>query len=162
MLKGPAHYQGVIHVPFIWSDPEQKGGAVSEAVSGTIDIAQTVLDRARIAPYHGIQGQSLVPATRGEPMPNRPGVLVEQETTMFAFGRPKPFRVRTLVTPQWRMTFSDDPEVCELYDLLEDPAEMHDLWRDPSREGVRQELLQMLAAQLILHQDDTPLPTAQA
>jgi arylsulfatase A-like enzyme len=162
MLKGPAHYQGVIHVPFIWSDPDQKKARTCDEPAGTIDIAQSILDRAHIAPYHGIQGQTLVPATRGEPLSPRPGMLVEQETTMFAFGRPKAFRVRTLVTPQWRMTFSDDPEVCELYNLVEDPDEMHDLWADPSCKRVREELLETLARQMMLHQDDTPLPTAQA
>jgi arylsulfatase A-like enzyme len=162
MLKGPAHYQGIIHVPFIWSDPAQSGSRVCDQPAGTIDIAQSVLDRARVAPYHGIQGQSLVPGIRGQFLLERPGILVEQETTMFAFGRPNPFRVRTLVTPQWRITFSDDPEVCELYDLAEDPDEMHDRWHDPSCRDVRQELLQALAAQMIRYQEDTPLPTAQA
>ena len=81
---------------------------------------------------------------------------------MFAFGRPKPFRVRTLVTPEWRLSFSDDPDVCEMYNLAEDPEEMHDRWRDPTCDHVREELLHLLAAEMIRHQDDTPLPTAQA
>ena len=162
MLKGPAHYQGVIRVPFLWADPASSTTRTSDDLGGTLDIAQSVLDRARVAPYHGIQGRSLVPATRGEAMSERLCMLVEQETTMFAFGRPKAFRVRTLVTKGWRLTYSDDPEVCELYNLAEDPDEMHDRWRDPSCAAVRRDLLEVLATQMILHQDELPLPTAQA
>jgi arylsulfatase A-like enzyme len=162
MLKGPAHYQGVIRVPFIWSDPQYTTPRVSGELAGTLDIAQTVLDRAHIAPYHGIQGRSLVPLARGEQAADRIGMLVEQETTMFGFGRPKAFRVRTLVTKGWRLTFSDDAEVCELYNLADDPDEMHDRWADPACASVRNDLMEVLATLIIQHQDESPLPTAQA
>ena len=66
-----------------------------------------------------------MPDARGDTSVEVPGMLVEQEATVFAFGRPGPFRVRTLVTKRWRLSFSDDPGVCELYD-----------WNDRMRYGI--------------------------
>lgn len=162
MLKGPTHYQGLIRVPFIWADPDLSVPRVVNALSGTLDIAQTVLDRARLAPYHGIQGRSLMPAVRGDELPARAGMLIEQESTSFTFGRPQPFQIRTLVTERWRLSFSEDPGVCELYDLAEDPHEMSNLWDTAGARAVREQLIAQLAVEMVLHQDTTPLPTAMA
>ena len=103
-----------------------------------------------------------MPDARGDTSIEVPGMLVEQEATLFAFGRPGPFRVRTLVTKRWRLSYSDDPGVCELYDLQNDPDEMQDRWSDLSCASVRAELLELLATEMIRHQDESPLPTAQA
>jgi len=162
VLKGPAHYQGLIRVPFIWSDPAAPAARVVSSLGSTLDIAKTVLDRARVAPYHGIQGESLAPVARGEAAPARTGVLIEQEPTSFLFGRPKHFLIRTLVTERWRMSFSDDPAVCELYDLAADPHELTNLWEAPQAKAERDRLIEQLAATLLRHQDVTPLPTAMA
>ena len=35
-------------------------------LAGTLDIASTILDRARIEPYNGIQGKSLMPLIAGD------------------------------------------------------------------------------------------------
>lgn len=162
MLKGPAHYQGLVRVPFLWADPATATPRVVSSLAGTLDIAQTVLDRARIAPYHGIQGRSLLPAARGEATPGRAGILIEQEPTSFAFGRPRHFHIRTLVTERWRLSFSDDRAVCELYDLAEDPHEMANLWGTQGSSGVCDRLIQQLTVEMLQHQDTSPLPTAMA
>lgn len=165
MLKGPMHYQGVVRVPFIWSDPalpETRRGTVCEAPAGTLDIAGTVLDRAGIAAYNGMQGLSLREALeRGAPLP-RPGVLVENEPVMFQFGRPRRFRLRTLLTGQWRITQSDDRALCELYDLEKDPLELRNLWDDPGAASRRAELTDLLLAAMIEHADASPLPAGVA
>jgi hypothetical protein len=67
-----------------------------------------------------------------------------------------------LVTKRWRLSFSDDPGVCELYDLQNDPDEMQDRWNDLDCASVRAQLLELLATEMIRHQDESPLPTAQA
>ena len=57
ILKGPIHYDGLIRVPFIWADtPDRLKQGVTAAVSGTLDLARTFLDRADLEPYYGIQG----------------------------------------------------------------------------------------------------------
>ena len=42
------------------------GAHEADVLGGTLDIAATILDRARIQPYNGIQGESLLPAIAGE------------------------------------------------------------------------------------------------
>lgn len=162
MLKGPAHYQGLVRVPFLWADPAAKPVGASSQLAGTLDIARTVLARAGIAPYHGIQGHSLLPATRGEKLPARSGMLIEQEPTVYAFERPAAFRVRTLVTERWRLSLSNDEGVCELYDLQEDPQELRNLWNAPAAAQARGTLTEQLAVEMMRHQDQCPLPLAQA
>ena len=66
LLKGPAHYDGITHVPFIWAEPGTRPSRRTDVLGGTLDIAATILDRARIQPYNGIQGESLLPAIIGE------------------------------------------------------------------------------------------------
>src|SRR5690606_5129958 len=66
MLKGALHYRSLGRVPFIWSDPARRQQASTDALSGTIDIAQTILSRAGVAAHNGIQGVSLLAAAAEE------------------------------------------------------------------------------------------------
>ena len=51
MLKGNYAYQGLIRVPFIWAEPDgARAGTRTDALAGTLDIAATMLDRARSRP----------------------------------------------------------------------------------------------------------------
>src|SRR5258707_8303536 len=66
LLKGAEQYQSITRVPFIWSDPQ--AGALARrtnALASTIDIPATVLDRALIEPFSGMQGRSVIPALAG-------------------------------------------------------------------------------------------------
>ena len=65
LLKGPAHYEGITRVPFIWAEPGARPARRTDVLGGTLDIAPTILDRARIQPYNGMQGESLLPALDG-------------------------------------------------------------------------------------------------
>lgn len=167
MLKGPLHYRSVAQVPFIWSDPAIPAadqGRVMPEVASTLDIAQTILARTGIAPYNGIQGINLLPWLQGhaQAKPTRPGVMVENEPMLYKFGRPAHFKVKTLFTDGWRVTLSTDAAACEFYDLTTDPHEMHNLWNDLPARGKRDELITMMAMEMLAGADDSPLPTGQA
>ena len=162
MLKGPLHYQGVIRVPFICKIPGSAAGVHHPGLAGTIDIAATVLDIARIAPFNAIQGKTLLPAIDGGATPARGGMLVENEAAFFQFGTGRRFRVRTLVTERWRLTLSDVAGIAELYDLQNDPLEQTNLWDAPASREVLPGLLHQLVQTMIEHQDLAPLPTAIA
>lgn len=163
MLKGPAHYEGVTHVPFIWADTKDaaKPGTCS-ALAGTIDIGSTVLDRAGIAPYNGYQGKSLLPLIDGSADKVHDSVLIEDDQQRSYFGYDSPPRIRTLVTERWRMTMSHGVTWGELYDLEKDPSEMNNLWDDSSHASVRAELTEVLARRQMDLVDRSPLPTAVA
>ena len=78
MLKGAEQYQSIVRVPFIWSDPlAEKQPARTVALGSTMDISATVLDRAKIEPYSGIQAKSLLPALGGNAV--RDSVLIQYD-----------------------------------------------------------------------------------
>jgi arylsulfatase A-like enzyme len=163
LLKGPAHYEGITHVPFIWAEPGQRPARRSGILSGTLDIAPTILDRARIAPYNGMQGVSLLPAINGErPAAARDSMVIEDDQQRAALGFTASPRLRTLVTPRYRLTIAHDDAWAELYDRDNDPHEMDNLFADPAHRGLRAELMEKLAYRQMELADRSPLPIGRA
>ncbi len=162
MFKGPLHYDGLIRVPFIWSDPDDSyGGETLGALAGTVDIARSILERAGLAPFHGIQGCNLMQLMAGQ-TPARDALLVEEDNQRAFLGFDRPVRLRTLVTERWRLTVYRGVAWGELYDLQEDPHEMHNLWQVPRYQTVRGELLWQMVKTMEDWSDDSPLPRARA
>ena len=98
LLKGPIHYRGLIRVPFVWRDPAAPRGLRSAALAGAIDFAPTILARAGVAPWNGIQGADMGPLIAGHGSALHAELLVEEEGQ-----RPQPpfagrVRMRSLVT----------------------------------------------------------------
>jgi arylsulfatase A-like enzyme len=161
LLKGPAHFDGITHVPFIWAEPGARPAGRSDALSGTLDIAATILDRARVQPYNGIQGISLLPALAGE-RPARDSMVIEDDQQRAVLGHQAPPRLRTIVTERWRMTIAHGEPWGELYDLANDPHEMDNLFDDAGARGVRAELMEKLAYRQMELADRSPLPMGRA
>jgi arylsulfatase A-like enzyme len=164
LFKGPLHYEGLVRVPFIWHDPEVAAkNAVSHALSGTLDIADTILDRAGLAGYNGIQGASLMPIVRGETDPQRrDAVLIEEEGQRTHLGFNQPPSVRTLITERWRMSVYRGVSWGEMYDLDSDPCGSHNLWNDPAYAPARAELTEQLVRKTLDLTESSPLPTRVA
>ncbi len=163
LLKGPAHYRGITHVPFIWAEPGERPARRTDVLSGTLDIAATILDRARIEPYNGVQGISLLPALNGEAAAAaRNSMVIEDEQQRAIMGFKSPPRLRTLVTQRWRMTIAHGDAWGELYDLHNDPHEMDNLFDDAGHRGIRAELMEALAYRQMELGDRSPLPTGRA
>ena len=163
MLKGPAHYEGVTRVPFLWADTkDQAKPGTTDALAGTIDIGATILDRAGLAPFNGYQGKSLLGLAKGDSEPVHGSVLIEDDQQRSYFGYDRPPRIRTLITERWRMTMSHGVSWGELYDLQNDPDEMNNLWDDTAHASVRAEMTETLARRQMELVDRSPLPTAVA
>lgn len=163
LLKGPAHYDGVTHVPFIWAEPGRRPARRSDGLSGTLDIAPTILDRARIAPYNGVQGESLLPMIDGEPSATaRDCLVIEDDQQRATLGFAAPPRLRTLITQRYRMTIAHGDRYGELYDRQTDPHEMDNLFDDAAHRAVRAELMERLAYREMALADRSPLPTGRA
>jgi arylsulfatase A-like enzyme len=163
LLKGPAHYEAITHVPFIWAEPGAPRAARSDALGGTLDIAATILDRARINPYNGLQGMSLLPAIKGEPLPReRDSIVIEDDQQRASLGFVAPPRLRTLITQRYRLTIAQDDPWAELYDRQDDPHEMENLFDDAASRGVRAELMERLAYREMELADRSPLPSGRA
>jgi arylsulfatase A-like enzyme len=162
MLKGPYHFQGLIRVPMLINVPGLTTGTVTHALGCTVDLAQTMLHLAGLEPYHGIQGQSLVPLLTDPTATVREHVLIEDDGQHALKGTNRTIRLRTLVTPEWRLTYYDGFPFGELYNLLDDPLEHRNLWNVPEAQATRAALSEQLLRTIIDQQDRSPLPEYRA
>jgi arylsulfatase A-like enzyme len=163
LLKGPAHYESIIHVPFIWAEPGKRAARRTDMLAGTLDIAPTILDRASVRTYNGIQGVSLLPVLEGTNATiARDSMVIEDDQQRAMFGLSSGSRLRTLITQRWRMTIAQDDSYGELYDLQSDPHEMENLFEDPAHQGVRAELMEKLAYRQMELSERSPLPIGRA
>jgi arylsulfatase A-like enzyme len=163
LLKGPAHYESITRVPFIWAEPNKRAVRRIDMLAGTLDIAPTILDRASVEPYNGIQGVSLLPVLEGvNASIARDSMVIEDDQQRAVFGLAAGSRLRTLVTQRWRMTIAQDDSYGELYDLHSDPDEMENLFEDSAYRSLRAELMEKLAYRLMELSDRSPLPIGRA
>lgn len=157
MLKLLLHYQGIIRVPFIWHDPTAPThGQVDQGLGSSIDIATTILARAGIQPYNGIQGRDLQSSAPPE------AVIVEEDSQRLMTGFDRPQRVRTVITDQFRMSLREGEDWHELYDLARDPGEVENLYDHPDARPIRHQLCEIMIRRMIALQDRSPLPAYRA
>ncbi len=158
LLKGPYVHHSTYRVPFIWRDPALAGGDTDDALCSSIDIAPTLLARAGVAGYHGVQGRDIRAAGRREQL------LIEFEDN--AFPKPHfpdaPANSRTVLTDRHRLTVYHGRDWGELFDLHTDPDETRNLWNDPAAAGLRSEMLARLAQSLIGAVNTSPFPRVLA
>lgn len=163
LLKGPLHYQSLIRVPFIWSDPStSENGRINNKVGGTIDIAKTILDRVGLQAYNGIQGKNLLKESVESNDELDECILIQEDQQRNVFGFDSPPRVHSLVTEEWRLTLYDGLEQGELYNLINDPLENNNLWGDKHSEKIKSELLELFVRKCIDGVDKSPVPTGLA
>lgn len=163
LLKSALHYQSLIRVPFLWHEPDMPmPGAPSPGLASTIDIAGSVLARAGLAPYHGIQGRSLLPCLHDPEHRLRDALLIEEDGHAPTFGLTAPVRLRSLLTEQHRLSIYDHAGWSELYDLEQDPHEQHNLIDQSDGLALRARLFESLAREMMMADDRSPLPTGRA
>ncbi|MGB7303015.1 MAG: sulfatase-like hydrolase/transferase [Burkholderiaceae bacterium] len=156
LLKGAVPLQSINRVPFLWADPRRSSIGSTPTLASTVDIAATVLDRAQLVPYNGMQGRSLG-NTLATGAPHRDELLVEFNDVTARLGFEEPARVRSLINERWRYTIYGGLSWGELYDRQNDPDETHNLWDDPQYRTIRGELAERLAYQLTNLMDESPL-----
>ena len=133
LFKGPVHYEGLLRVPLIVRGGAFEAGSVVDEPVGLIDLAPTIL---------GAAGLEVPPSMEGRPLLDgqRPYVLTENDHQAgFKLS------LRTLTTKRHKITrYVGREGLGELYDLQEDPDEMHNLWESAESWSLRSELLEML------------------
>jgi len=142
-------YETSIRVPLLFFCPELfEGGTRIENVVANIDIAPTLLEVAGLVPPAHMDGRSFSKLTRGEAIPWRDALLYEYYWEWNYPQTPTIFAVRGDRYKYIRYHGIWDTD--ELYDVLNDPLEIHNLIRDPSAAPVasrlRQRLFDLLAS----------------
>ena len=161
MLKGPLPFQSITRVPMIWSDPTTRAGVRTDTMASTIDISASILDRAGLTPYNGMQGRSFVKSLDGI-QPHRDEVLIEQNDGGPRMGLDAAARVRTLRTAKWRISVYAGAGWGELYDLAADPKETRNLWDDAAYAEDKATLSMRLVEHLTFQMDESPRATRLA
>ncbi|MHA7880092.1 MAG: sulfatase family protein [Saccharospirillum sp.] len=159
VLKMGLHFQSVIRVPFILCDPQRPGdaGRCDAELGSAIDLMPTLLQRAGIQVPVGVQGQNLFSRERAcvPVLIEDPGIEVFEDSDAS-------HSLVTLVTRNWRLTVFEGRSYGELYDLVTDPHECHNLWDDPGYGATRHSLQQALMQRLLALRDKRLVATARA
>ncbi|MDF9301960.1 sulfatase-like hydrolase/transferase [Tritonibacter mobilis] len=136
ILKGPMPYEGLLRVPMIVKGPGVPAQNVVDDPVSTLDLASTFYDYARVAPGLAQHGQSLRPLLEGqgardyammewELLPNRVGVALS---------------MRTVRTKDAKLTMDLLSGAGEMYDLMNDPDEMTNIFDDPAHTALQARL----------------------
>jgi arylsulfatase A-like enzyme len=143
IYKGSRFYEGLTHVPMIYSWPGViREGVVSEALVELVDIPQTLLQAADLAEVDGMQGKSLFPLLTGKAPADahKPYVLCEYFDALdVPDGRAT--RASMYFDGRYKLSVYHGLDLGELYDLETDPNEFHDLWDSPAHRELRHALL---------------------
>lgn len=139
-------YEESIRVPLIVRDPRlpaDRQGTTDKRMALNIDLAPTLLAAAGIPAPATMQGRDLTPLLQGK-------VADDWRTDFFyehAIIRSKDFipASQALVTGRMKYILWPDYQVEELFDIIADPGEEHNLIKDPAQATVLEALRQRFA-----------------
>ncbi len=145
IFKGPFMYEHLVRVPMMIRVPEALGGFVGmvhEPVT-LLDLAPTLLDFAGLTPPAACDGFSLKPALTGKgPLAQRPFIVSQY------FGKQQwvnPMRMIRTATMKYIEAANGD---AELYDLQQDPDELHNLAHAPAPASTHEKVRDQWRSQL--------------
>ena len=164
--KEEKHYDACFRVPLIVAGPDPGRGQVCDEIVQLEDICPTILDitgqqlppMPKMGPYlptpaeeiPTLAGRSVLPFCRGEDVDDWRDAAYCESYNRIDAGHFEQW-ARTVRTKRYRYTlYPDDGE--QLFDLVNDPDEQHNLSADPDHAAVRTELRARLMT-LIIKQD---------
>jgi arylsulfatase A-like enzyme len=147
-------YEGLLRVGLIVAGPGVPAGRVVDDPVSTLDLPATFCDYAGCALPDGAHSASLRPLIENG-RAGRDFAYSEWELRASRCG--VDLALRTVRTKRHKLTLELNSGAGELYDLADDPTEMHDRFGDGAYARVRRELTDMIRSR----PDDalaTPLP----
>ncbi len=160
-LKGCRFYEGLVHVPLIWSWPGHvRAGLRADALVELVDLAPTLLDLAGLPAPGRMQGRSLLPILTGRADPARHRDVVRCEYHD-AVNLPGASRATMLFDGRHKLAVYHGHPAGELYDLADDPHEFRNLWEDPGSADRKCALLKRAFDATMLAADPGPARVAR-
>jgi arylsulfatase A-like enzyme len=153
-------YEESIRMPFLVRWPAAiRAGSRIEAMGLNLDFAPTFLDAAGAPPSPEMQGRSLVPLLRG-------GTPPDWRTSMYYRYYHDPGHHNTRAhygvrTATHKLIYFWKKDQWELYDLIKDPKEMHNLYGQPAQAALTARLKTELARLKREAKDDDQLADVQ-
>ncbi len=132
-------YDESIRMPFLVRWPEAIApGSASDALALNVDFAETFLDAAGIAPPSEMQGRSLLPVLRGKkPADWRESIYYRYYHDPGHHNTRAHYGVRTQTH---KLIYFWKKDQWELFNLVADPNELHNLYGLPGHEKITAEL----------------------
>lgn len=163
LLKGPWMRESITKVPLIWSDPGSDAQPQRcDALASTVDIGPSILARAGLAPFNGMQGRSLLSCLGAGEGDRRDSLMIEYNDANARQGFSRPARIRTLVTEDWTLIVPGGESSGELYNRKVDPKNLDNLCGRPEHAEVQASLTRRLLDHLIAQMDESPRATHPA
>jgi arylsulfatase A-like enzyme len=137
-------YEESIRMPFLVRWPAAiKPGTRSDALALNVDFAPTFLDLAGVTTPSGMQGRSLVPVLRGRtPADWRASMYYRYYHDPGDHNTRAHYGVRTRTH---KLIYFWKKDQWELFDLVNDPNELHNLYGQPGQDALTASLKQELA-----------------
>lgn len=139
--KNISTFDALYHIPMIWHWQSVTDREPLYELVELIDVMPTILDLANIPCPRSAQGTSLAPAILGSGQ-RRGGVPYLARDAVF-FETPFIKTVRTQ-THKLSICCHGEQQWGHLYDLVEDPSEMNNLYGKPDHQWIQQQLEQRL------------------
>ncbi len=139
-------YDAALRVPLIWRGAGIAAGQQRHEIASTLDIAPTLLELAGVEPPEGVQGHSMRAQLGGDPAPLRSAALTENDDDFV------PMKIRVLTSARWKLVHYLNEPVGELYDRVNDPGEMRNLWDEAQFSAMRAQLTAQLLDEVICSQ----------
>ncbi|MCH7725453.1 MAG: sulfatase-like hydrolase/transferase, partial [Planctomycetes bacterium] len=135
-------YDLITRIPLIvWAPGRFDGGRTIEALCQQMDLGPTILELAGVEPPPTLEAVTMLPALNGDAWPGRTHLFAEQARDGILTGCEFMTMVRS---DAWKLVhFLDEPDG-QLFDLLNDPDEVCNLWTNPSAAEMKQQLLAVL------------------
>lgn len=136
-------YEASVGVPMIWSWPGRfRQDAAVDRVTSLLDVGPTLMELAGAPPMKDVTGRSLAGLLRlGGDVTAWPDIALA-ECSSYKLDHP----VRMLREGPWKIIYHHGYERPQLFNLAEDPQEMHDRAADPACAAVCQRLLARVRA----------------
>jgi len=160
LIAKKVFYEGALNIPCIVRPPEGIDGWQSDGLTDHLDIGATLLDAAGAEAYEDSDGRSLLPLIAAGP--DAPDAQIHKEAVLSEMGLP-PMAYSMLRTDRYKMSVDTlTREPLDLYDMENDPDELHNRIDDPSLKQVRDGLLEGHLNRLLSRMDMTSLKGTSA
>ncbi len=156
-LKGPYFYEPAIRIPLLIRLPTRIPPQRHTGLVEMVDLAPTLVDACGLSAQPGMQGRSMWPllTQNGDASHHKSSVYCEYYNAM-PFHRSPTAQLTALRTNDHKIVVDHSHDDGELYDLVADPYETQNLWRDPASLPIKAELLTQLSHRMAYTVD--PLP----
>ena len=135
LLAKKVFYEGAINVPCVFRPPNGRGQGSTDALVSHLDIVATLIDICGAAPLQDSPSQSIAPVLSGE------SATSDRQAVLSELGLPPSAFVMVRTNEHKLSADAKTREPIELYDLAEDPGELHNLIEREDYAELRQHLL---------------------